>query len=85
MRLSCLGAAVFGTLLNRLYDGPGDIGSLAALKGAAHAEGVAAYVSAMDTVFVCGAGMMLLSLLLAVGLPKSRPAEADPAREAVPV
>ncbi|MEU9400115.1 MFS transporter [Streptomyces sp. NPDC048242] len=82
---TALGAAVFGTLLNRLYDGPGDIGSLAALKGAAHAEGVAAYVSAMDTVFVCGAGMMLLSLLLAVGLPKSRPAEAEPAREAVPV
>lgn len=80
---TALGAALFGTLLNRLYDGPGDVGSLAALRGAAHARGVAAYVSAMDTVFLCGAGVMVLCLLLGLRLPKGRPAEAEPVREPV--
>ncbi|MFD5796267.1 MFS transporter [Streptomyces diastatochromogenes] len=77
---TALGAALFGTLLNRLYDGPGDVGSLAALRGAAHAQGVAAYVSAMDTVFLCGAGVMVLCLVLALRLPGSRPAQAPAAR-----
>ncbi|MFJ9816118.1 MFS transporter [Streptomyces sp. NPDC101151] len=82
---TALGAALFGTLLNRLYDGPGDVGSLAALRGAAHTEGVAAYVSAMDTVFLCGAGVMALCLLLALRLPKDRPAQAEPVRDTVAV
>ncbi|WP_145885221.1 MFS transporter [Streptomyces sp. BK340] len=73
---TALGAALFGTLLGRLYDGPGDIGSLVALRGAAHARGVAAYVSAMDSVFLCGAAVMALCLVLALRLPRSRPAQA---------
>ncbi|WBO65300.1 MFS transporter [Streptomyces camelliae] len=68
-----LGAAFFGTLLARLYDGPGDVGSLAALRGADRVAGVTAYVSAMDTVFLCGAGFMALSALLALRLPRLRP------------
>ncbi|MEV5878760.1 MFS transporter [Streptomyces sp. NPDC052101] len=81
-----LGATVFGTLLNRLYDGPGDIGALAALRGPARTEGMTAYVSALDSVFLCGAGVMALSLLLALRLPKVRPAvEAEPVRETVTV
>ncbi|MEU2712617.1 hypothetical protein [Streptomyces sp. NPDC007205] len=78
-----MGASLFGTLLDRLYDGPGDIGSLAALRGAAHSAGVEAYVSAMDTVFLCGAGVMALCLLLALRLPTAGPAEAEPAKEPV--
>ncbi|MGW0771237.1 MFS transporter [Streptomyces sp. NPDC002676] len=68
---TALGAALFGTLLNRLYDGPGDVGSLAGLSGPERAAGVTAYVSAMDTVFLCGAGLMTLCLLLALRLPRS--------------
>ncbi|MFI2206922.1 MFS transporter [Streptomyces sp. NPDC020192] len=64
-----LGAALFGTLLNRLYDGPGDVGSLAALRGTDRTAGMTAYVSALDTVFLCGAGVMALSLALALRLP----------------
>ncbi|MER6030492.1 MFS transporter [Streptomyces sp. NPDC001851] len=67
-----LGATLFGTLLSRLYDGPGDVGSLAALHGADRATGVTAYVSALDVVFLCGAALMALCLLLALRLPKPR-------------
>ncbi|WP_225832992.1 MFS transporter [Streptomyces sp. NK08204] len=83
---TALGAALFGALLNRLYDGPGDAGSLAALRGADRAAGVRAYVSAMDTVFLCAAGLMGLCLLLALLLPKPRPAQDSPAQpgEAAP-
>ncbi|MEU5593998.1 MFS transporter [Streptomyces sp. NPDC020298] len=85
---TALGAAVFGTLLTRLYDGPGDIGALAALRGPARAAAVSAYVDAMDAVFLCGAGVMALCVALALLLPKPRPAEApgnDPAPAADPV
>jgi MFS family permease len=81
---TALGAALFGTLINRLYDGPGDIGSLAALRGSAHTQGVAAYVSAMDTVFLCGAAVMVLCLLLGLRLPKAGPSQAEPVPETVP-
>ncbi|MET7286892.1 MFS transporter [Streptomyces sp. NPDC005573] len=84
---TALGASLFGTLLGRLYDGPGGIGSLAALHGAERVRGVAAYVSAMDTVFLCAAGIMLLCLVLAVRLPRNRPAPqepGEPVREPVP-
>ncbi|WP_018547475.1 MFS transporter [Streptomyces sp. LaPpAH-108] len=82
-----LGAALFGTLLGRLYDGPGDVGSLAALRGADRVRGMTAYVSATDTVFLCGAGVMLVCLLLALRLPRRRavPGEpGEPVREPVP-
>ncbi|MCH0560931.1 MULTISPECIES: hypothetical protein [Streptomyces] len=42
-----------------------------------------AYVSALDAAFLCGAGVMLLCLLLALRLPKAGPAEAEPLRETV--
>ncbi|POX50006.1 MFS transporter [Streptomyces sp. Ru71] len=81
------GAALFGTLLARLYDGPGDTGALGALTGAARAAGLESYTSAMDTVFLCGAGVMALCLLLALRLPTARPTAGPsaPAREAVTV
>lgn len=78
-----LGATVFGTLLNRLYDGPGTVGSLAALHGPARAHGVSAYVSALGTVFLCGAGVMALAVLLALRLPRRRPVEAGGTRQPV--
>ncbi|WP_031164641.1 MFS transporter [Streptomyces durhamensis] len=78
-----LGASLFGTLLNRLYDGPGDVGALAALRGPARTEGLTAYVSALDTVFLCLAGVMTLSLLLALRLPRTRPVPAEGSRETV--
>ncbi|MET8453087.1 MFS transporter [Streptomyces sp. NPDC005209] len=81
---TALGVALFGSLLTRLYDGPGDVGALASLRGAAHTAGVEAYVSAMDTVYLCGAGVMALCLLLALRLPRPRPALAEPVRETVP-
>lgn len=40
--------------------------------------GVEAYVSAMDTVFLCGAGLMAVCVLLGLLLPKSRPEQATP-------
>lgn len=45
------------------------------------------YVSAMDTVFLCGAGVMAVCVLLGVLLPKSRPVmgSSDPTKEPVPV
>ena len=79
---TALGASLFGTLITRLYDGPGP---LASLSGAARTAGVESYVSAMDGVFVCGAALMAVCLVLAVRLPRSRPAQgiSEPAREAV--
>ncbi|MFI1075680.1 hypothetical protein [Streptomyces puniciscabiei] len=72
-----LGASGFGALLSRLYDGPGGVGSLAVLRGADRAAGVAAYVSALDTVFLCGVAVMALSVLLALRLPGTRPARSE--------
>ncbi|MGV9785501.1 MFS transporter [Streptomyces sp. NPDC003435] len=79
-----LGAALFGTLISRLYDGPGDVGSLATLRGADRVRGMAAYVSATDTVFLCGAGIMLVCLALALRLPRRGPVPGEPVREPVP-
>ncbi|AKJ12217.1 hypothetical protein ABB07_19915 [Streptomyces incarnatus] len=72
-----LGASGFGTPLSRLYDGPGGVGSPAVLRGADRAAGVAAYVSALDTVFLCGAAVMVLAVLLALRLPGTRPARSE--------
>ena len=79
---TALGAALFGTLMTRLYDGPGP---LASLSDSEHTAGVEAYVSAMDGVFLCGAGLMAMCLVLALLLPKSRPAQgiSEPVREPV--
>ena len=81
---TALGAALFGTLITRLYDGPGP---LASLSGAARTAGVESYVSAMDSVFLCGAAVMALCLVLGLLLPGPRPAQgpAEPTREPVAV
>lgn len=81
---TALGAALFGTLITRLYDGPGP---LASLTGAARTAGVESYVSAMDRVFLCGAALMAVCLVLAMLLPKPRPAQGtpEPTREPVAV
>ncbi|WP_371548182.1 MFS transporter [Streptomyces sp. NBC_00554] len=74
---TALGAALFGTLITRLYDGPGGgTDALASLTGAERVAGISAYVSAMDTVFLCGAGLMAVCVLLGLLLPKSRPEQA---------
>ncbi|MFC4505695.1 MULTISPECIES: MFS transporter [Streptomyces] len=79
---TALGAALFGTLTTRLYDGPGP---LASLSGAARTTGLESYVSALDTVFLCGAAVMTLCLILGLLLPRPRPARntPEPTRERV--
>jgi len=81
---NALGTAVFGTVLARLYaaDGPGgDISALARLTGAAHTDGVHAFVSAMDVVFWGAAGVMALGAVPAVRLPKSGHMKGGPMSE----
>ncbi|MCX4812533.1 MFS transporter [Streptomyces sp. NBC_01239] len=71
---TALGAALFGTVITRLYDGPGP---LTALTGAARVAGVRSYVDAMDTVFLCGAVLMAACVLMGLRLPRhSGPREA---------
>ncbi|MGW0878969.1 MFS transporter [Streptomyces sp. NPDC002671] len=72
---TALGTALFGTVLTRLYaaDGPGgEVSALARLTGTARTAGVHAYVDATSVVFWCGAGVMALSALMALRLPKSQ-------------
>ncbi|MEV6051740.1 hypothetical protein [Streptomyces sp. NPDC052107] len=59
------------------------IGSLAVLREADRAAGLKAYVSALDRAFLCGAGVMARSVLLALRLPRTRPMEAEPVEEPV--
>ncbi|MDX6361934.1 MAG: hypothetical protein QOC85_937 [Streptomyces sp.] len=84
---SALGTAAFGTVLARLYaaDGPGgDISALTRLTGPARADGVQAFVSAMDVVFWAAAGLMAVGTLLALRLPKPGPQKGDPVRDSIP-
>ncbi|MEU9149441.1 MFS transporter [Streptomyces sp. NPDC048417] len=75
-----LGAALFGTIVIRLYDGPGGTpDAVPHLTGTARTAGIEAYVSATDTVFLCAAAVMALCVLLASRLPKARVREAVPA------
>ncbi|MEV6978004.1 MFS transporter [Kitasatospora sp. NPDC093806] len=76
-----LGAALFGTVLARAFDGsePGlPLGAVGRLTGPARAHAVASFVDAVDVVFFSAAGVMALALLLALRL-KPRPA-AEPSR-----
>ncbi|MBW8702382.1 hypothetical protein MBT84_22525 [Streptomyces sp. MBT84] len=77
---TALGAALFGTLVSRLYDGPGP---LAFVPGTARTTEVHAYVDALDGVFFCGAALMAVCLVVATRLPVSRPAQSagEPASE----
>ena len=87
---NALGAALFGTVLARLYatHGPGgDVSTLARLTGTAHANGVHAFIDATSVVFWCGAGLMALAAVLALRLPRpGRPEDTEqPARQPEPV
>ncbi|MEV0650503.1 MFS transporter [Phytomonospora sp. NPDC050363] len=66
-----LGAAVFGSLLFRLYaaDVPGTpIAAIDGLDPIARVHAIGAFVSAVDVVFAIGAGILLLALVLATRL-----------------
>ncbi|MFE9122516.1 MFS transporter [Streptomyces sp. NPDC007172] len=82
---NALGAAVFGTLLSRVYEAKVPGGSTSAithLTGAAHATAVRGFVPAMDVVFLVAAGVMAVAAVLAARLPaETRPA-AEHAAEA---
>ncbi|MGW5128180.1 MFS transporter [Streptomyces sp. NPDC004069] len=86
---SALGTAVFGAVLARLYAAHGtggDVSALARLTGAAHADGVRAFVDATQVVFWGGAALMVMASLLALRLPRTRPAapRTPPQQETVP-
>ncbi|MFD3588847.1 MFS transporter [Streptomyces sp. NPDC058683] len=77
---TAVGASLFGTIVIRLYDGPGGTpDAVPHLTGTARTAGIEAYVSATDTVFLCAAAVMALCVLLASRLPKTRVREAVPA------
>ncbi|WP_405841677.1 MFS transporter [Streptomyces sp. NBC_01518] len=59
---TALGAALFGTVISRLYDGPVPATSRA---------GVSSYVDAMDAVFLCGAVLMAACVVMGLRLPRS--------------
>ncbi|WP_338698170.1 MFS transporter [Streptomyces sp. Q6] len=69
---TALGAALFGTILFRLFDG--DVNAVPTLHGTRHAVAVRDFVHATDVVFWCGAAVMLLGAALATRLPKPPPA-----------
>ncbi|MET9360135.1 MFS transporter [Streptomyces sp. NPDC006632] len=79
---NALGAAVFGTLLSRVYEAKvpgGSTSAIAHLTGAAHATAVHGFVTAMDVVFLVAAGVMALAAVLAVRLPAETQAAPVPA------
>ncbi|MFF8715174.1 MFS transporter [Streptomyces sp. NPDC015184] len=70
-----LGAAVFGTVLSRVYAarGPGGTTStIGRLTGPAHQQAVDAFVSSMNVVFWAATGLMLLATVLAFRIPARR-------------
>ncbi|MGW4892344.1 MFS transporter [Kitasatospora sp. NPDC004240] len=69
---SALGAALFGTVLARVFgaDEPGlPLAAVSGLTGAAHARAVDSFVDAVDVVFLSAGGLLLLTLVLALRLP----------------
>uniref|UniRef100_A0AAU2VS55 MFS transporter n=1 Tax=Streptomyces sp. NBC_00008 TaxID=2903610 RepID=A0AAU2VS55_9ACTN len=69
---SALGAAVFGTVLSRVYAsrGPGGpAGRISELTGAAHQQALHAFTSSTDVVFCCATGVMIVAVFLATRLP----------------
>ncbi|MFD8571165.1 MFS transporter [Streptomyces sp. NPDC059639] len=69
---NALGAALFGTVLFRLFDG--EVSAIPTLGPARHAAAVRDFVHATDVVFWCGAAVMLTGTLLATRLPARRAA-----------
>ncbi|MER5562541.1 MFS transporter [Streptomyces sp. NPDC002506] len=79
---NALGAAVFGTLLSRVYEAKvpgGSTSAIAHLTGAAHTTAVHVFVTAMDVVFLVAAGVMALAAVLAARLPAETQAAPAPA------
>jgi EmrB/QacA subfamily drug resistance transporter len=78
---NALGAAVFGTLLSRVYEAKvpgGSTSTIAHLTGAARDTAVHGFVSAMDVVFLVAAGIMAVAAVLAARLPAETRPEAAP-------
>ncbi|MFI0258565.1 MFS transporter [Streptomyces sp. NPDC017056] len=74
---SSLGAALFGTVLARVYADRGPGGSTSAiptLKGEAHTRAVDAFSSSTGVVFLCSAGVLALALLLSLRIRPAAPA-----------
>ncbi|MEV3853000.1 MFS transporter [Streptomyces sp. NPDC050095] len=65
---NALGAALFGTILFRFFDG--DVDAIPTLHGTQHTAAVRDFVHATDVVFWCGAAVMLLGAALATRLPR---------------
>ncbi|WP_199807984.1 MFS transporter [Streptomyces sp. NRRL S-350] len=68
---SALGAALFGTVLARVYaaDEPGrTLGAVRTLSGAAREHALADFTDAVDVVFLSAGGVLALALLLALRL-----------------
>ncbi|OON75615.1 MFS transporter [Streptomyces tsukubensis] len=66
------GTAVFGSVLSRVYaaDGPGgSTSAVAKLTGADRAQAINAFVHGVDIVFLCTAGVMAITVVLALRLP----------------
>ncbi|MFF1645212.1 MFS transporter [Streptomyces sp. NPDC058240] len=80
-----LGAALFGTVLSRVYAarGPGGTTStIGRLTGHAHQQALDAFVSSTNVVFWSATGVMILASVLATRLPgrrKPEPADANSA------
>ncbi|WP_406204105.1 MFS transporter [Kitasatospora sp. NBC_01560] len=71
---SALGAALFGTVLARVFENgePGTtLSSVGRLTGAARVHAVGSFVDAVDVVFCSAAGVMALVLVLALRLPRA--------------
>ncbi|MFC9331652.1 MFS transporter [Kitasatospora sp. NPDC057015] len=76
-----LGAALFGTVLARVFGGsePGvPLGAVATLGGAAREHAVRAFVQGADAVFLSAGGLMVLAMLLALRLRPVRAAKPVP-------
>lgn len=74
-----IGAAVFGSIMVRLYaaDVPGtSINGIAKLSGAARDHALTSFVSSVDTVFLIAAGICALTALIAATLPTAKPVPA---------
>ncbi|MEU6233874.1 MFS transporter [Kitasatospora sp. NPDC047058] len=70
---SALGAALFGTVLARVFESgePGTpLGAVGRLAGAARVHAVGSFVDAVDVVFLSAAGVMALVVVLALRLPR---------------
>ncbi|MER7767883.1 MFS transporter [Kitasatospora sp. NPDC096140] len=68
---SALGAALFGTVLARVYEAGepgGSFGALRTLAGAAREHALGSFTDAVDVVFLSAGGLLTLALLLALRL-----------------